>query len=199
MFLNDFFEKLLLKKFKWQKSCKIIKIIPEFRYVHLNLKLWIFSGYTAGFKIGVSKVQDFGNKWTFTHEIVNFIFQLSECVSSTLQTYLEVADKNALQVLIDFSLTVKAAALIFISGLGSAISSAKEGISGFIYNLVELISFLSCANVGAIHENPNRIYVLNSHLLTLKAQNHKMYLFMSSTKIFQPRRQTVWTQIRLHL
>ena len=40
-------------------------------------------------------------------------------------------------VLIDFSLTVKAATLIFISGLGSAISSAKEGKLGFIYNLVK--------------------------------------------------------------
>ena len=40
-------------------------------------------------------------------------------------------------VLIDFSLTVKAATLIFISGHGSAISSAKEGKSGFIYNLVK--------------------------------------------------------------
>ena len=47
-------------------------------------------------------------------------------MSSTLQTYLEVADKNALQVLIDFSLTVKAATLIFISGRGSTISSAKK-------------------------------------------------------------------------
>ena len=33
--------------------------------------------------------------------------------------------------------TVKAATLIFISGCGSAISSAKEGKSGFIYNLVK--------------------------------------------------------------
>ena len=40
-------------------------------------------------------------------------------------------------VLFDFSLTVKAATLIFISGCGSAISSAKEGKSGFIYNLVK--------------------------------------------------------------
>ena len=39
-------------------------------------------------------------------------------------------------VLLDFALTVKAATLIFISGRGSAISSAKEGKSGFIYNLV---------------------------------------------------------------
>ena len=35
-------------------------------------------------------------------------------------------------ILLDFSLTVKAATLIFISGCGSAISSAKEGKSGFI-------------------------------------------------------------------
>ena len=35
-------------------------------------------------------------------------------------------------VLIDFSLTVKAATLILISGCGSAISSTKEGKSGFI-------------------------------------------------------------------
>ena len=40
-------------------------------------------------------------------------------------------------VLFDFSLTVKAATSIFISGCGSAISSAKEGKSGFIYNLVK--------------------------------------------------------------
>ena len=41
------------------------------------------------------------------------------------------------QVLIDFSLTVKAATLIFKSGRGSAISSAKQGKSSFIYNLVK--------------------------------------------------------------
>ena len=40
-------------------------------------------------------------------------------------------------ILIDFSFTVKAAALIFISGRGSAISSAKEGISRSIYNSVK--------------------------------------------------------------
>ena len=40
-------------------------------------------------------------------------------------------------VLLDFSLIVKAATLIFISGCGSAISSAKEGKSGFIYNFVK--------------------------------------------------------------
>ena len=41
------------------------------------------------------------------------------------------------QLLHDFSLTVKVATLIFISGCGLAISSAKEGKSGFVYNLVK--------------------------------------------------------------
>ena len=40
-------------------------------------------------------------------------------------------------VLIDFSLSVKVATLIFISGRGSAFSSPKKGKSGFIYNLVK--------------------------------------------------------------
>ena len=40
-------------------------------------------------------------------------------------------------ILIDFSLTVKAATLIFISGRGSAILSAKQGKSGSINNLVK--------------------------------------------------------------
>ena len=42
------------------------------------------------------------------------------------------------QILIEFSLTVKAATLIFISRRGSAISSAKQEKSGSIYNLVEI-------------------------------------------------------------
>ena len=44
--------------------------------------------------------------------------------------------KRVKPVLVDFSLTVKAATLIFISGCASAISSVKEGKSGSIYNLV---------------------------------------------------------------
>ena len=50
------------------------------------------------------------------------------------------------------------ATLIFIYGCGSAISSAKEGKSGFIYNLVKSLSFLSHASVRVFHENPNRIH-----------------------------------------
>ena len=45
---------------------------------------------------------------------------------------------NTVLVLLDFSLTVKAATVIFISGCGSAISSAWERKSGFIYNLVKI-------------------------------------------------------------
>ena len=41
-----------------------------------------------------------------------------------------------LLVLLHFSLTVKAATLIFMAGCASAISSAKEEKSGSIYNLV---------------------------------------------------------------
>ena len=40
-------------------------------------------------------------------------------------------------LLIDFSFTVKAATLIFISGRVSAISSAKKGNQGSFYNLVK--------------------------------------------------------------
>ena len=46
------------------------------------------------------------------------------------------SSKNGI-VLIDFSLTVRAATLIFISGRGWTISYAKDGKSGFIYNLVK--------------------------------------------------------------
>ena len=39
---------------------------------------------------------------------------------------------------VDRSFTVKVATLIFISGRGSAISSAKQAKSGSIYNLVRI-------------------------------------------------------------
>ena len=40
------------------------------------------------------------------------------------------------QILLDFSLTLRAATLILIPGRGLTISPAKEGKSGFIYNSV---------------------------------------------------------------
>ena len=45
--------------------------------------------------------------------------------------------REQLLLLMDFPLTVKAATLIFIYVRGSAISSAKEGMSGYIDNLIK--------------------------------------------------------------
>ena len=49
----------------------------------------------------------------------------------------KVICSSDISVLIDFSLTVKAATLLFIFGRGLAFSSAMEGKSGFIYDLVK--------------------------------------------------------------
>ena len=58
----------------------------------------------------------------------------------------------------DFSLTVKAATLIFLSGLGSAISSAKQGKSGLFIIWGRIIKLFGGANGDAFYENPNRIH-----------------------------------------
>ena len=115
--------------------------------------------------------------------------------------YLTLCEKYAnfiyaCSIYLDFSLTVKAATLIFISGRDSAISSAKEGESGFIYNLVKINKL--CWPQTCVHFTKIlTLYTLNSHLLTLKAHNHKMYAFRRPLKYVKPHRQTVWTQIRL--
>ena len=83
-------------------------------------------------------------------------------------------------VLLDFSLTVKAATLIFISGRGWAISSAKEGKSGFIYNLVNSKSAFLAAQTCMHFMKIPTVYTLNSHFLTLTK-----CMFLSSTKIFE--------------
>ena len=51
--------------------------------------------------------------------------------------FVRIFTKCEILVLTDFSLSGKAATLIFISGRGLAISSAKQGKSGSIYNLVK--------------------------------------------------------------
>ena len=48
-----------------------------------------------------------------------------------------ILEEKIIHILIDFSLTVKVTTFIFISGRGSAISSANQGRSGSIYNLVK--------------------------------------------------------------
>ena len=72
-------------------------------------------------------------------------------------------------VLIDFSLTVKAAILIFISGRSSIISSAK---SGSIYTLVKNKKVVWVAQTCVYFMKILTVYTLISHLLTLKALNH---------------------------
>ena len=67
-------------------------------------------------------------------ELVYYILRV-HFIGFNCRYKLNVSEK--LPVLLDFSLYVKAAFLIFISGCGSAISSAKEGKSGFNYNLVK--------------------------------------------------------------
>ena len=59
------------------------------------------------------------------------------CIPVTETVKINKCVKFDPNILLDFSLTVKAATLIFISGCGLAIQSAKEGKSGFIYNLVK--------------------------------------------------------------
>ena len=81
------------------------------------------------------------------------------------------------KVLLDFSLTVNAATLIFISGRGSAISSAKEWESGFIYNLVKRSSAFWAAHTCVHFMKILTVYPLNSDLSTLKTHNHKTYVF----------------------
>ena len=56
---------------------------------------------------------------------------------SNLRESVKKKNYMCMYILLDFLLTVKAATLIFISGCGSAISTAKEGKSSFIYNLVK--------------------------------------------------------------
>ena len=61
------------------------------------------------------------------------------CQTTTVALVIQQLTDKWFLVLIDFSLTVKAATLIFIYWRGSAISSANEGKSGFIYNLVKIL------------------------------------------------------------
>ena len=68
---------------------------------------------------------------TFKEKLI--YFQMKYLVSLLHAFVLRALCPQTLSIvlLLDFSLTVKAATLIFISGRVSAISSAKEGKSGF--------------------------------------------------------------------
>ena len=84
-------------------------------------------------------------------------------------------------VLIDFSITVKSATLIFISGRGSAISSPKEEKSGFIYNLEKSVW---AAQTRVHFMKVLTVYTLTSYLLTLKAKVTKSSMFLKSAESF---------------
>ena len=62
---------------------------------------------------------------------------MSQLICCQYLTFSAIVGSSTALILIDFSLTVKAATLIFISRRGSAISSAKQGKSGSVYNLVK--------------------------------------------------------------
>ena len=65
------------------------------------------------------------------------MFRISVVISISGKYYVYLPQSTHIYKLIDFSLTVKAATLMFMSGHGSAISSAKEGKSGSIDNLIK--------------------------------------------------------------
>ena len=71
---------------------------------------------------------------------------------------------HVVRVLIDLSLTVKAATLIFISGRGSAISSAKQGKSGSMYTLVRNKLGVLAAQTSEHFMKILTVCTLNSHL-----------------------------------
>ena len=87
-----------------------------------------------------------------------------------------------------------------IYGRGLAISSAKQGESGFIYNLLKNKCLVWAAQTCVHPMKTLTVNTLNSHLSTLEAHNHKMYgFFWPHLKYLKTHRQTGWTQIRLLL
>ena len=71
-----------------------------------------------------------------------------------------------------------------MSGRDSAISSAKEGKSGSIYNLVKNKSVVWAAQTCVHFMKILTVYTLNSHLLPLN-RIIKKCMFLSSTKMFE--------------
>ena len=86
---------------------------------------------------GITKEQMF----CFINKVIslNSVIQTVKAILFNMKKIcrLHQSSSKLLQMYNRILLTVKAATLIFISGRGSAISSAKEGKSGFIYNLVK--------------------------------------------------------------
>ena len=101
----------------------IVKLLTEHHLEFLSLK--------AGCRgSSESTLVEMSNCWKF--QALAQLFYIYQYIDTTKQMAYTLS-----VLLLDFSLTLKAATLIFICGRGSAISSAKEGKSGFIYNLVK--------------------------------------------------------------
>ena len=84
------------------------------------------------------QIGDLTDNYLFEHpHVQRRSAEHSEEHHQLLTSHPQVKASDNTFLLLDFSLTVKVATLIIISGRGSAISSAKEGKSGFIYNLVK--------------------------------------------------------------
>ena len=82
---------------------------------------------------------------------------------------------------------------------GSAISSAKQGKSGFIYNLVKINKLFWPRNVRAFHEIPNRIHTELTFMRPFKSIITKCIFVCRPLKYLKPHRLTVWTRIKLLL
>ena len=95
---------------------------------------WLFSFAALFFKKKL--FQEYSQCQTVWTQIRPDILIWVQILSRWQKYVLEKNHRYVQCVLINFSLTVKAATLIFIYGPGSAISSTKEGKSGLIYNLV---------------------------------------------------------------
>ena len=67
------------------------------------------------------------------------------------------------------------------------------------YNLVKNKEVVWTAQTCGHFMKILTVYTLNSHLLTLKAHDHKCIFLCCPLKYLKPHRQTVWTQIRLLL
>ena len=93
----------------WTRNMKLLLDNYGFSYVWNNLHAVNLSSFHFVFKERIIDI--------FKQTSINALSQSSPLFIQRFQTWVGV--------LLDFSLTVKAATLIFISGFGSAISSAK--------------------------------------------------------------------------
>ena len=80
--------------------------------------------------------------------------------------------------------SVKAVTLIFISGRGSALSSAQKGNQVLSIGK-ELLSCFSHANKRDFHENPDHIYTELTFINPLSVYYKKNRVSMLSVKIFE--------------